>query len=37
MILPDVEDEELLRLFPKDVDKVNMPSGISYVRSTTDY
>lgn len=37
LILPDVQDEELLKLFPKGVDKVNMPSGISYVRSTTDY
>jgi hypothetical protein len=37
MILPHVKDEELPKLFPKGVDKVSMPSGISYVRTTTDY
>jgi hypothetical protein len=37
MILPHVKDEELPKLFPKGVDKVSMPSGKSYVRTTTDY
>ncbi|KAG8249000.1 activity protein [Homalodisca vitripennis] len=37
MILPHVKDEELPSLFPKGVDKVSMPSGKVYVRTTTDY
>ncbi|CAH1404466.1 unnamed protein product [Nezara viridula] len=37
MILPTVKDEDLPKLFPKGVDKVSMPSGINYVRTTTDY
>lgn len=37
MIVPHVKDEDLPKLFPKGVDKVSMPSGISYVRTTTDY
>ncbi|GLH08265.1 Peroxiredoxin 1 [Gryllus bimaculatus] len=37
MILPSVKEEELPRLFPKGVDKVSMPSGKVYVRTTTDY
>ncbi|XP_033202229.1 thioredoxin peroxidase 4 [Bombus vancouverensis nearcticus] len=37
MILPTVKDEELTKLFPKGVDKVSMPSGKVYVRTTTDY
>nr|ACP44068.1 1-cys peroxiredoxin [Bombus ignitus]ACP44069.1 1-cys peroxiredoxin [Bombus ignitus] len=37
MILPTVKDEELIELFPKGVDKVSMPSGKVYVRTTTDY
>nr|CAD7406733.1 unnamed protein product [Timema cristinae] len=37
MILPHVKDEDLPKLFPKGVEKINMPSGITYVRTTTDY
>ncbi|XP_069698651.1 peroxiredoxin-6-like isoform X1 [Periplaneta americana] len=37
MILPHVKDEELTKLFPKGVDRVSMPSGKSYVRTTEDY
>ncbi|XP_044740069.1 peroxiredoxin-6-like [Chrysoperla carnea] len=37
MILPHVKDEELPKLFPGGVDKVSMPSGITYVRTTTNY
>ena len=37
MILPTVKDEELPKLFPGGVDKVLMPSGKVYVRTTTDY
>ncbi|XP_012283031.1 peroxiredoxin-6 [Orussus abietinus] len=37
MILPTVEEEELSKLFPKGVDKVCMPSGKVYVRTTTNY
>nr|CAD7267673.1 unnamed protein product [Timema shepardi] len=37
MILPHVKDEDLPKLFPKGVEKISMPSGIIYVRTTTDY
>lgn len=37
MILPTVKDEELPKLFPGGVDKVSMPSGKVYVRTTTNY
>ncbi|RZF46090.1 hypothetical protein LSTR_LSTR004803 [Laodelphax striatellus] len=37
MILPSVTDEDAHKLFPKGVDKVTMPSGHNYVRTTTDY
>ncbi|PSN40819.1 Peroxiredoxin-6 [Blattella germanica] len=37
MILPSVKDEELPKLFPKGVEKISMPSGKVYVRTTTDY
>ncbi|XP_054262555.1 peroxiredoxin-6-like [Macrosteles quadrilineatus] len=37
MILPDVKDEDIPKLFPKGVDRVNMPSGKVYVRTTTNY
>lgn len=37
MILPTVKEEDLGKLFPKGVDKVFMPSGKVYVRTTTDY
>ncbi|XP_032674168.1 peroxiredoxin-6-like [Odontomachus brunneus] len=37
MILPTVKDEDLPKLFPGGVDRVNMPSGKVYVRTTTDY
>ncbi|PSN36030.1 Peroxiredoxin-6 [Blattella germanica] len=37
MILPTVKDEELPKLFPKGVEKISMPSGKAYVRTTTDY
>ncbi|KAJ9575426.1 hypothetical protein L9F63_025621 [Diploptera punctata] len=37
MVLPHIKDEELPKLFPKGVDKVSMPSGKVYVRTTTDY
>ncbi|XP_036329383.1 peroxiredoxin-6-like [Rhagoletis pomonella] len=37
MILPDVTDEEADRLFPKGFDKVSMPSGVNYVRTTENY
>lgn len=36
MILPTVSDDEAKKLFKK-IDKVEMPSGISYIRTTTDY
>jgi hypothetical protein len=37
MIVPSVKDEDLPKLFPKGVEEVSMPSGITYVRTTTDY
>lgn len=37
MILPTVKDDDLPKLFPGGVDKVSMPSGITYVRTTTNY
>ncbi|KAB0800662.1 hypothetical protein PPYR_06401 [Photinus pyralis] len=37
MILPTVSDVEADTLFPGGVDRVSMPSGISYVRTTTHY
>jgi hypothetical protein len=37
MVAPDVLDEDLSRLFPGGVERVNMPSGIAYVRVTRDY
>ena len=37
MIVPTIKDEDLPTLFPKGVDKVSMPSGKVYVRTTTDY
>jgi len=37
MILPHVSDEDANKLFPGGIERVAMPSGISYVRTTTDY
>ncbi|XP_046744104.1 peroxiredoxin-6-like isoform X1 [Diprion similis] len=37
MILPTVKDADIPKLFPGGVDKVSMPSGKVYVRTTTDY
>ncbi|XP_017037049.1 peroxiredoxin-6 [Drosophila kikkawai] len=37
MILPTVTDEEAHKLFPKGFDKVSMPSGVNYVRTTENY
>ncbi|XP_077287963.1 peroxiredoxin-6-like [Arctopsyche grandis] len=37
MILPDVSDDEIKRLFPKGIDTVTMPSGCVYIRTTTNY
>jgi len=37
MILPDVAEKDLAALFPEGVDKVTMPSGKVYVRTTTNY
>jgi hypothetical protein len=37
MVPPEVEDKDLPRLFPRGVEKVRMPSGIAYVRTTRDY
>ncbi|XP_049830690.1 peroxiredoxin-6-like [Schistocerca gregaria] len=37
MILPHVPDQDLPKLFPGGVERVSMPSGNNYVRTTTDY
>jgi peroxidase len=37
MILPTVKEEEAQQLFSGQVDKVTLPSGIVYVRTTTNY
>uniref|UniRef100_A0A1B6DVH4 1-Cys peroxiredoxin n=2 Tax=Clastoptera arizonana TaxID=38151 RepID=A0A1B6DVH4_9HEMI len=37
MILPTVAEEDIPKLFPKGVERVSMPSGKVYVRTTTDY
>lgn len=37
MILPHVEEELADKLFPKGIDRVGMPSGQNYVRTTTNY
>jgi len=37
MILPSVKDSEAELLFPNSVDKVSMPSGNNYVRTTEKY
>jgi len=37
MILPTVKEEDLPKLFPGGVDRVSMPSGKVYVRTTTNY
>jgi hypothetical protein len=37
MIVPSVKEEDIPDLFPKGVERVSMPSGKSYVRTTTDY
>lgn len=37
MIQPDVTDEEANKLFPKGYEKVSLPSGLDYVRTTEDY
>ncbi|XP_011498837.1 PREDICTED: peroxiredoxin-6-like [Ceratosolen solmsi marchali] len=37
MIVPSVKEEDIPNLFPKGVERVSMPSGRNYVRTTTDY
>ncbi|EDW02063.1 peroxiredoxin-6 [Drosophila grimshawi] len=37
MILPSVSDADAHKLFPKGFDKVSMPSGVNYVRTTENY
>ncbi|XP_055697492.1 peroxiredoxin-6-like [Phlebotomus papatasi] len=37
MILPEVTDQYANMLFPKGIDSVPMPSGIKYIRTTTQY
>ncbi|CAH0553361.1 unnamed protein product [Brassicogethes aeneus] len=37
MILPSVKENEIEKLFPGGVDRVSMPSGVTYVRTTTNY
>lgn len=37
MILPSVSESDADRLFPNGIERVSMPSGHVYVRTTTDY
>lgn len=37
MIQPTVPEEDIPKLFPGGVERVSMPSGKVYVRTTTDY
>lgn len=37
MVLPDADQSEVKRIFPKGLDEVKMPSGKVYIRTTTDY
>ncbi|KAJ8667170.1 hypothetical protein QAD02_008832 [Eretmocerus hayati] len=37
MIVPSVKEEDIPELFPKGIERVLMPSGKVYVRTTTDY
>ena len=37
MILPSVKEADIPKLFPRGVERVSMPSGVNYVRTTTDY
>lgn len=37
MILPDADQSEIEKQFPKGLDVVTMPSGRVYIRTTTDY
>lgn len=37
MILPNVEEDLADKLFPNGIDRVGMPSGQNYVRTTTNY
>jgi peroxidase len=37
MILPSVSEEDADRIFPNGIERVSMPSGNVYVRTTTDY
>lgn len=37
MIVPSVSDSDADKRFENAVDRVGMPSGINYVRTTTNY
>lgn len=37
MIHPNVDDELVDEMFPKGVERVSVPSGKNYMRTTTDY
>lgn len=37
MILPHVDEKLADKVFPKGIDRVGMPSGKNYVRTTTNY
>lgn len=37
MILPDADQSEIDKIFPKGLDEVKMPSGKVYIRTTTNY
>lgn len=37
MILPSVDEQLADKVFPEGIDRVEMPSGKNYVRTTTNY
>lgn len=37
MIVPSVKEEDIPDLFPNGIERISMPSGKTYVRTTTDY
>lgn len=37
MILPTVDEQKADQLFSKNIDRVGMPSGKNYIRTTTNY
>lgn len=37
MIVPHIDDELVDKIFPKGVERLGLPSGKNYLRTTTNY